>query len=729
MNAFAFPTPSRILTSLKKGDIAFITALFGTVVLLVVPVGPGVLDLLLATSIAISLLILLIIIYVREPEDFSGFPTLLLSVTLYRLALNIASTRLILVDGHAGNIIQAFGDFVVRGNYVVGAVVFLILVVINFMVITKGAGRIAEVAARFTLDAMPGKQMAIDAELNAGLIDESTATRRRAKIQKEADFYGAMDGASKFVRGDAIAGILITIINVVGGIVIGVVQKGMPVAEALKKFTLLSIGDGLVAQVPALIVSLAAGILVTRASEDSDLGSYLSKQLTFYPRAVAIAAAMMGVFAIVPGMPVGPFLLLGVLLGVLAWKLKQAADEEAEKAMVSSMAGGLKNLAAPGAAPGAPAASAERTASGEGSKPRAVSEEFRKLMEVDVVCIELGLGLVGLADKKTGGDLLDRVSGVRRNFARDMGMVIPPIAIRDSLDLENSEYRFLLRGREISRGKVLLKHWLAMNVSNSSVALRGVPTVEPVFGIKATWVDDEERRTAEIHGFTVVDPSSVLITHLSEILKRQAHLILGRQDVQALLDAIKETQPVLVSDVIPEPLGVGVVQRVLQNLLRESISIKNLPSILESLGDVAALTKNPDELSEHVRRRLGTYFVAEYESEPGVLKAMTIEPRMEQLLTSKVHRTQFDVGLVIDPQMAQHLLQELSRRMAEMAEKGLVPVLITTSELRLGFRRFFEPSLTKLVVLSYQELPAQTEIQNVGIVLPPPAGQGAQSAA
>jgi flagellar biosynthesis protein FlhA len=528
-----------------------------------------------------------------------------------------------------------------------------------------------------------------------------------------------MDGASKFVRGDAIAGILITLINIIGGIVIGVVQKNMPVAEALKRYTLLSIGDGLVAQVPALVVSLAAGILVTRASEDSDLGSYLSKQLTFYPRAMGIAAGMMGIFAVVPGMPVLPFLSLSIILGVLAWKLKQTETEEAEKAAVAAVANASKNLGS-GSAP-----ASERSAAAGDGKPRPISEEFKKLMEVDVLCIELGLGLVGLADKKTGGDLLDRVTGVRRNFARDMGMVIPPIAIRDSLDLENSEYRFLLRGREISRGKVLLKHWLAMNVSNSPIVLRGVPTVEPVFGIKATWVDDEERRTAEIHGFTVVDPSSVLITHLSETMKRQAHLILGRQDVQTLLDSLKETQPVLVSDVVPDPLGVGVVQRVLQNLLREGVSIKNLPSIMENLGDVAALTKNPDELSEHVRRRLGTYFVAEYESEPGILKALTIEPRLEQLLTTKVHRTQFDVGLVIDPQMAQHLLQELSKRMAEMAEKGLVPVLITTSELRLAFRRFFEPSLAKLVVISYQELPSQTEIQNVGILLPPPAAQSA----
>ncbi len=722
MTKAKFPSPSQILVSLKKGDLAFVAALFGTVVLLVVPVGPGVLDMLLAASIGVSLLILLIIVYVKEPEDFSGFPTLLLSVTLYRLALNVASTRLILVDGHAGNIIQAFGDFVVRGNYVVGAVVFLILVVINFMVITKGAGRIAEVAARFTLDAMPGKQMAIDAELNAGLIEEGVATRRRAKIQKEADFYGAMDGASKFVRGDAVAGILITLINIVGGIIIGVVQKGLPVAEALKRYTLLSIGDGLVAQVPALVVSLAAGILVTRASEESDLGSYLSKQLTLYPRAVAICAGMMALFSLVPGMPMAPFLILAVALGVLAWKLTQAEFEEEERLAMATAS------AVPARGGGVPMDKAGSL--GEIKAKTGVSEEFRKLMEVDVLSVELGVGLLGLADKKAGGDLLDRVTGVRRNFARDLGMLIPPIAIRDSLDLESSEYRFLLRGREVSRGRVLLKHWLAMNISNSPVKLKGVDTVEPVFGLRATWVEEDEKRTAEIHGFTVVDPSSVLITHLSETVKRSAYLILGRQDVQVLLDALKETHPILVSELIPDNLTVGAVQRVLQNLLREGVSIKNLPTIMECIGDVAPVSKNPDEISEHVRRRLGTYFVAEYESEGGLINAMTLEPRLEQILTSKVHRTQFEVGLVIDPQMAQHLLQDLTKRMTEMAERGLVPVLITTSELRLAFKRFFEPSLTKLIVLSYQELPAQTEIQNVAIILPSPnVPQGSKSVA
>jgi flagellar biosynthesis protein FlhA len=724
MSKSPLPPPNRIF-SIFKGDLAFVAALFGTVVLLVLPVAAGVLDVLLAASIGVSLLILLVIVYVREPEDFSGFPTLLLAVTLYRLALNVASTRLILVEGHAGNIIQAFGDFVVRGNYVVGAVVFLILVVINFMVITKGAGRIAEVAARFTLDAMPGKQMAIDAELNAGLIEEGVATKRRAKIQKEADFYGAMDGASKFVRGDAIAGILITLINIVGGIIIGVVQKGMPVAEALKRYTLLSIGDGLVAQVPALVVSLAAGILVTRASEESDLGNYLSKQLTLYPRAVAICAGMMVLFGFVPGMPAAPFLILGLALGVLAWRLNQAENEaEARAAAVAATTHPAKPVGGTPGSSGAPG--------GGGADPKAkhaVPEEFRRLMDVDVLSVELGVGLLSLADKKAGGDLLDRVTGVRRNFARDMGVLVPPIAVRDSLDLESSEYRFLLRGREISRGKVLTKHWLAMNVSNSGVKLKGVDTVEPVFGLKATWVEEDEKRTAEIHGFTVVDSSSVLITHLSETVKRTAHLILGRQDVQVLLDSLKETHPVLVSEVIPDHLTVGAVQRVLQNLLREGISIKNLPTVMEGLGDFAPVTKNPDELSEHVRRRLGTYFTVEYESEPGVIRAMTLEPRLEQMLTTKVHRTPFDVGLVVDPQTAQYLLQELTRRMTELAEKGLIPVLITTSELRLAFKRFFEPSLSKLVVLSYQELPPQTEIQNMAIILPPSAGTGGGKAA
>jgi flagellar biosynthesis protein FlhA len=697
MSALALPSRGDLARLLKKGDLLFVLALFGTIVLLVVPVPALLLDLLLAASIGISLLILLIIIYVKDPAEFSGFPTLLLAVTLYRLALNIASTRLILGDGHAGAIIDAFGHFVIQGNYVVGAVVFLILVVINFMVITKGAGRIAEVAARFTLDAMPGKQMAIDAELNAGLIDETTATKRRTKIQKEADFYGAMDGSSKFVRGDAVAGILITLINIVGGFAIGVAQKGMPVMEAVQKYTLLSIGDGLVAQVPALVVSVAAGILVTRASDDSNLGAHISSQLTLYPRALAIAGGMMMLFGFVPGMPITPFLLLGAIVGFTAWSLRQS------RAKAGSTPAKPLTPAKPGADPNA--------------KP---ADEFKKLIEVDTFAVELGTGLLHLAEKKNGGDLLDRVTGVRKSFAREMGVIVPPIAIRDNLELDTHEYRFLLRGKEISRGKILPNRWLAMNVTNSPVPLKGVATVEPVFGINATWIGDEEKRSAEIHGYTVVDPGSVLITHLSESIKRAAHLILGRQDVQTLIDHLKESNPTLVAELIPDLVNVGLIQRVLQNLLREGVPINNLAVIMECIADFAGVSKNPDDLSEQVRKRLGVYFVPDYESEPGIVKSLTLDPRLEQHLMQKVQRNQFDVGLVIDPPTAQHLLNELTRRMSEMAEQGLTPVLITTVELRLAFRRFFEPSLGKLVVLSYQELPPQTEIQNFGILVMPP---------
>ncbi|MGB8170747.1 MAG: flagellar biosynthesis protein FlhA [Chthoniobacteraceae bacterium] len=701
MNALANLGGSKFLAALKKGDLLFVFALFGTIVLLVMPIPALLLDLLLAASIGISLLMLLIIVYLKDPAEFSGFPTLLLAVTLYRLALNVASTRLILVDGYAGGIIESFGHFVIRGNYVVGAVVFLILIVINFMVITKGAGRIAEVAARFTLDAMPGKQMAIDAEMNAGLIDEATAGRRRLKIQKEADFYGSMDGASKFVRGDAVAGILITLINVLGGFAIGIAQKGLPVVEALQKYTLLSIGDGLVAQIPALVVSVAAGLLVTRAAEESNLGAHISSQLTKYPRALAIVATMMALFGLAPGMPSVPFLVLGGLTGFVAYALRKNPTTQPELEMP---------MQKPGAKAGKP----------EEQKTGPQPEDFQKLTDVDVFTIELGVSLLNLAEKKNGGDLLDRITGVRKSFAREMGVVVPPIAIRDNLELDGHEYRFLLRGKEMARGRVIPGRWLAMNVANSPVELKGTATVEPVFGISAIWIGDEEKRSAEIHGFTVVDPASVLITHLSESIKRSANLILGRQDVQALIDHLKETSPTLVNELIPDLVSVGIIQRVLQNLLREGVAIKNLAVIMECIADFAPHSKNPDDLSEQVRRRLGVYFVSEFESEPGLLKALTLDPRLEQMLAAKVQRTQFDIGLVVDPQLAQHLLNELTRRMTEMAEQGLAPVLLTTVELRLAFKRFFEPSLGKLVVLSYQELPPQTEIQNFSIILLPP---------
>jgi flagellar biosynthesis protein FlhA len=658
-------------------------------------------------------MILLVIIYVKDPPEFSAFPTILLAVTLMRLALNIASTRLILLDGFAGNVIEAFGHVLIQGNYIVGAVVFIILVIINFVVITKGAGRIAEVAARFTLDAMPGKQMAIDAELNAGIIDELTATSRRLKVQKEADFYGAMDGASKFVRGDAVAGILITFINVIGGFGIGMLQKGMPIDQALQKYTLLSIGDGLVSQVPALVISVAAGLLVTRAQGENSLGTQIGKQLGAYPRAVGIAAGLIAALAFAPGMPATPFLLLGGITGFVAYMLKKQSK--------TALAIGAKGSALALPAPGVGNTNQGGATSSQGFPANTGPEDLHKLIEADVLSIEVGYGLLRLADKTQGGDLLDRITGVRKGFARDNGMVIPPIAIRDSLELEPNEYNFLLRGKSFARASVIPNRWLAMNVSSSMVTLKGIPTREPVFGIEAVWISEEEKRTAEINGYSVVDATSVMITHLSETLKQVSHLILTRQEVQSLIDRVKESNPALIAELLPDLVNLGIIQRVLQNLLREGVPIKNLPLILETLADYAPVTKNPDELSEQVRRRLGTYFISQYESEPGLIKCITIDPRLEQNLMTRIQRSHFETTLALDPNTAQYLLRELTIRSNCLAEQGLAPIIILTAELRLAFKRFFEPSLPKLIVLSYQELPSQTEIQNTGIIVPQPA--------
>lgn len=719
MAASTDETPSRISWTkfLRQPDIAFVLGIFGILLLLVIPIPTWLLDLSLSASIGISILVLLVILYVKDPPEFSSFPSILLFVTLLRLALNIASTRLILLDGYAGRVIEAFGEVLIQGNYIVGAVVFIILVIINFIVITKGAGRIAEVAARFTLDAMPGKQMAIDAELNAGIIDELTATTRRLKVQKEADFYGAMDGASKFVRGDAVAGILITLINVIGGFGIGMLQKGLPLDQALEKYTLLSIGDGLVAQIPALIISVAAGLLVTRAQGDQSMGSQIGSQIGAYPKAMGIGAALIALLGFAPGLPATPFLLLGAITGFVAYLVgKQQAGATAASGLKGALA-----LPPPGGSKGAsgspPPGSA---AAGKPGDPKA-PEDFHKLTETEVLSIEVGYGLLRLADKTQGGDLLDRITGVRKGFARDNGMVIPPIAIRDSLELEPNEYRFLLRGKAIARASVIPNRWLAMNVSGSHITLKGVPTREPVFNIEAVWIAEEEKRTAEINGYSVVDAVSVLITHLAESLKQVAHLILSRQEVQSLIDRVKESNPSLVAELLPDLVNLGIIQRVLQNLLREGVPIKNLPLILETIADYAAVTKNPDELSEQVRKRLGTYFITQYEAEPGLVKAITLDPGLEQTLITRIQRSHFETTLALDPHTAQYLLRELTIRSNSMAEQGLSPTVILSAELRLAFKRFFEPSLPKLSVLSYQELPSQTEIQNIGIITPRPA--------
>ena len=693
---------SKILSLLKQSDLWLVVGVFSTVLMLILPVPPILLDLLLTVSIALALLILLIILYVKEPADFSGFPSLLLFTTLFRLALNVASTRLILLDGFAGHIIEAFGNFVVRGNYVVGLVVFLILVLINFVVITKGAGRIAEVAARFTLDAMPGKQMAIDAELNAGVINEAEARTRRRKVEQEADFYGAMDGASKFVRGDAIAAVLITLINVLGGFAIGIAQRGMSVSDALQRFTLLSIGDGLVSQIPALITSMAAGMLVTRAASKDSLGKELSRQLMSYPRAMAILAVMLGVFALVPGLPMLPFLVLAVATGFLAAQLHKLAPAKAAAEAAEAAKNGKPTAA--GAAGGVAAA------------PGGAGEKLENLLSLDALQIELGYGLVSLADTRKGGDLLERVTGVRRTFAQDMGIIIPPIKLRDNLQLGANDYRFVLKGSPVAQGALMPGHWLAMNATNSRTQLKGVSTVEPVFQLPATWVTDVERKNAEVGGFTVVDSASVLVTHLSETLRRHCHEVLSRQDVQNLLDNLKQTHPTVVNELIPAQLSVGQVQRILQNLLAEGISIRNLAGILEKVGDYAGTTKNPDELSEHARRALGAQFVKPFQNEKGNLRAITLDARLEQLIAQGMRHSATEILLLLDPKVAKHIVDTLSRHIQQMLAAGAPPLVLCAPQIRLGFRRFFEATFADLNVLAYTEVPSRVEIQSAAVI-------------
>lgn len=694
------PSNSRLAQFFRYGDLWLVGGLLGTVLLLILPVPPFVLDALLAVSIALSLLTMLVILYLKEPSDFTGFPALLLFITLYRLALNVASTRLILLDGYAGHIIEAFGNFVVRGNYVVGLVVFLILVLINFIVITKGAGRIAEVAARFTLDALPGKQLSIDAELNAGLIKEDEARARRRHVEQEADFYGAMDGASKFVRGDAIAAILITVINVLGGFAVGILQKGMTMSEALQRFTLLSVGDGLVSQIPALITSTAAGILVTRATSKTNLGQDLSRQLLYYPRAIAGLSGMMAMMALVPGLPTMPFLMLACGAGALAYALKKHGVTSSTSLAAESPAAATE----PAAKTSAPASVAPS------------ADKLETLLAVDALQIELGYGLVGLADTRKGGDLLERVTGVRRTFASEMGVIIPPIRLRDNLQLGANEYCFLLKGDVAARGELMPGHWLAMNATNAKTTLKGVPTVEPVFQLPATWVTEVERKNAEIAGHTVVDAASVLVTHLSETIKRRCHEILSRQDVQLLLDTLKQTHPTVVNELIPAQLNVGQVQRVLQNLLAEGISIRNLAGILEKVSDYTSVTKNPDELSEHARRALGGQIAKAYQTENGSLRAITLDPQLEQQIAQGVRQSPTEVALVMEPKLARHLMDALSKLVQQMLAAGHPPVVLCAPQIRLGFRRFFESTFGELAVLSYSELPARVQVQNAAVI-------------
>ena len=677
-------------------DLALVFFMFGTLLVLIIPVHQIMMDMLLGVSLALALLILLVILFLRNPSDFSGFPTLLLIFTLYRLGLNVASTRLILSEADAGDLIDAFGEFVVSGSFVVGIVIFLILTVINFVVITKGAGRIAEVAARFTLDAMPGKQLSIDAELDKGYITVEEALEKRRALQQEADFYGAMDGASKFVRGDAVAAILVTLVNIVGGLAIGVFQNGMPVGEALETYTRLTIGDGLLSQVPAIITSTAAGVLVTRAASKQELGQDLGKQLFFSQRVMTILCGTMVVMAIVPGFPILPFFALASMFGFMAYGLREggvlrnAFDEmEKQDAML-----GKKDDAKKEAAAGGP------------------DEALENLLQVDTLMIELGYGLVGLADPAKGGDLLQRITGVRKSFAQEMGFIVPSIRLRDSLQLGPNQYQFLLRGQVIATGEVMPGHWMAMNTANSSVVLKGVPTTEPVFKLPATWVDEVERRNAEMAGYTVVDASSVMVTHLSESVRRHAYQILTRQDVQTLMDNLKDEHPALINELIPNMLNIGQIQRILQNLLAEVIPIRNLVGILERVADHAAATKNPDELSEQARKVLGSEIIKPFLTDENEVRAVTMEPWLEEEIAKGLQKSATESVLYMEPKLAQHMTHHLATAVQPMIGAGQQPVVLCCTHVRLGLRRLFGANLPEIAFIAYEELPPKVAIQS-----------------
>ncbi len=698
----------------RNADLLVTLGIFGILGLLIMPIPPWMMDLFLTLSLGLSLVVLLTVVYIRNPSEFSVFPTVLLAVTLLRLGLNIASTRLILLEGYAGQVIEAFGSFVVGGNYVVGGIVFVILVIINFIVITKGAGRIAEVSARFTLDAMPGKQMAIDADLNAGLIDENTARERRESIAKEADFYGSMDGASKFVRGDAVAGLLITGVNVIGGIMIGILQRDMSVTEAMSLYTLLSIGDGLISQIPALIISLAAGLLVTRSSGDSDLSEHMRTQLTTYPRALMTAGAMLGVMAVLPGLPFIPFAALGGGSVLLARRLQNQTRQEKTVALEARKKAEADGLPGP-----------------DGRRGGAGGESGDKLVEAlhtDVLAVELGYGLLSLADPRAEGDLTVRIRELRHALADELGMLVPPIVVRDNLELPSERYRILMRGKVIGEAELLPNRFLAIGEETDRTKLSGVPTVEPAFGLSAMWITEAERRTAEIGGMTVVDPKSILITHLAEVLKRNASLLLNREDVQQMIDVVKSRHPTLVQELIPDLASIGLIQRILGNLLAERVPLKPLTVILETIADFAPITKHPDELTEQVRRRLSIYFIESLVSEDRELPVITLAPELEQMLAGQIHKGPTELSLVIDPHTTQHLVERLEGFDRLVGPGDTPPALLVSAEIRVAFRRFFGGHLPRLTCLSYIELPADVKIQSLGVVPPAPARQQKRSA-
>jgi flagellar biosynthesis protein FlhA len=671
-----------------KSDIVVAVSVVFVILIMIVPLNSFLIDMFLSMSLSISLLILFIAMYIRRPLDFSVFPSVLLIVTLFRLSLNIASTRLILVHGDegthaAGYIIKGFGTFIVGGNYVVGAVVFLILMIINFVVITKGAGRVAEVAARFTLDAMPGKQMSIDADLNAGLVDDREARRRRERVEMEADFYGAMDGSSKFVRGDAIAGVIVVFVNIIGGLIIGVVQKGMPISEAISVYTILTIGDGLVTQIPALLTSTAAGIIVTRAASESNLGKDVMTQLFFNPRAMTLASVMILAIGMVPGIPLTPFLILSSFTLGTSYLVEKTKKQEA--------------LAVP-----------EEVVEPEKEKPELIQP-------LEILELEIGYGLIPMVDADQGGELLDKIRGIRKQIAIELGVVVPPMKLRDNLQLKAGEYVILLKGVEMARGELLLGHVLAMGAEDKQGPIDGIPTKEPVFSLDAYWMKDRDREKYVAQGYTVVDHATIVATHLTELLRNNTHDLMTRQETQKLLDSVASTHQKVIEEIHQSGMNVGTIQKVLQNLLREQVSIRDLVTILEAIADSSGASRDPDVITEFVRQRMARSILKPYLSE-GILNILILEKSLEERMINSLQPSDQGSFLALDLNFSQRFIERVGTEVKKAMLQNVHPVILVHPTLRGRLRKFLERYIQGITIISHNEIPPHIKIQSIGVV-------------
>lgn len=668
----------------KNSDVLLAVGLIMMLGLMLIPLPPMFLDLFLAFNISLAILVLILSLYIKTPLDFSVFPGLLLILTLFRLALNISSTRLILIDGYAGQVIESFGNFVVSGDYVVGFIVFLILVIIQFIVIVKGSGRISEVSARFTLDAMPGKQMAIDADLNSGLITEAEARQRRDNISREAEFFGAMDGASKFVKGDAIAGILINIINIIGGFIIGVVQKGMVFTDAIQTYTMLTIGDGLVSQIPALIIATSAGMVVTRSASGTSLDSQMKTQLLSNPRVLGTVSGVIMLLAFVPGMPMIPFMLISVGTGVGSYFTK-------------------KNLTKK---------QTDISEKEERSEETEKEDNVEQYLQVDPIELEIGYGLISLVDENEGGNLFEKISSTRKFIALEYGLLIPPVRVRDNLQLEPNEYVIKIKGNVVASYEIHPDRWLAMNSGLIEETPDGIPTNDPAFHLPAVWVNKEGKEKAEILGYTVVDAISVLTTHLQETLKNNFDKILTRQSVKQLLENLKKDYSAVVEDINPEVLPLGTIQKVLQNLLREYIPIKDLVQILEALIDYSKVTKNVDVLTEYARHAVGDIIANLYKDQKNTIHAAALGDKLEQHIISSIKEQKDAIQtLGLNPGLLNTLKKNIARLIDKFNNLGYTPVLITSATIRPYFYRLFASSFPEIAVISYSELPSQVELE------------------